>query len=167
MKDGRLLGEWASSVQNDVDNLTKQRDAIDSQLQRALKKLNLIRQMQSLEDGDASSLATAEASASGSAAKSTPNSVREMTSKILGDAGRPLHISEIHRQFVERGYPIPGSGTPFNVLAHLVNSKDFVRVARGTYALAGTVPEDTVLPRAARRRRTRRHRRAGSHVTGA
>jgi hypothetical protein len=82
-----------------------------------------------------------------------------MARRVIAEAGHPIHITEIHRQFVDKGYPIPGGGTPFNILAHIVNDKTFVRIARGTYALTGTVPEEQVLPRAPRKRGTKKKKR--------
>ncbi len=90
--------------------------------------------------------------------------VRELTQKILTEAAGPLHINEIHRQFVSKGYPIPGGGTPFNILVHLLNNKTFVRVARGTYAIAGTVPEEQVLARAPKVRKPRKSKKRKSRL---
>lgn len=152
----KRLSEWESTLQREVERLQSERSRIDAELQRAAKKLDLVRQMKSLDDGSAADTAVPPISPD---VRATPSSVREMTQRILSELGRPLHISEIHQQFVARGYPIPGGGTAFNILAHLVNDRSFVRVARGTYALAGTVPQEQVLPKAERKARRRRRRR--------
>jgi hypothetical protein len=155
------LAEWEAALGQEIQLLQSERERIESELQRATKKLELVRQMRLLEDGSAQSappVATALKER-----RATPTAVREMAHKVLSESAGPLHISEIHQQFVARGYAIPGSGTPFNILAHLVNDKSFVRVARGTYALAGSVPPEQVLPKAERkasRRRTRKKRSA-------
>ena len=116
MKDAReRLPEWESDLQSEVDSLQKRRDQIDVDLQRASRKLDLVRQMRLLEEGSAK-LGTVAASVQANA-RPTPTSVREMAHKILSDVAQPLHISAIHRQFKERGYAIPGRGTPFNILA--------------------------------------------------
>ena len=150
------LTEWEAALGGEIQRLQSERERIDSELQRATKKLELVKQMRLLEDGAAQSalpVVTAPKER-----RATPTAVREMAHKVLSESARPLHISEIHQQFVARGYAIPGSGTPFNILAHLVNDKSFVRVARGTYALAGSVPPEQVLPRAKRKTRRRRTR---------
>ena len=157
----KRLADWESGLQREVERLQTARNRIDAELQRAAKKLDLVRQMRSLDDGHA--IATSAASD----VRATPGSVREMTQRILSELGRPLHINEIHQQFLARAYAIPGSGTPFNILAHLVNDKSFVRVARGTYALAGSVPPEQVLPKAERKARRRRRRRKASLRTRA
>ncbi len=150
------LGKWESALKHELDDLRKRRNEIESQFQRVSKRLELIRQMRALDEAPEQPVSPPDSPAS--EAKPTPSTVREMTKRILIDTGRPLHISEIFREFTNRGYPIPGRGTPFNVLAHLVNDKSFVRVARGTYALAGTVPQESVLPKAPRRHRRARRR---------
>jgi hypothetical protein len=150
---GDLAG-WEAALQSELEHLQKQRNEIDAQLQIASKKLDLVRQMKLLEDSPKDAYAPVLTGLKD--ARTTPIAVREMAQKVLSDAPGPLHISEIHRQFQERGYAIPGGGTAFNILAHLVNSKSFVRVARGTYALAGSVPPELVLPRAARKVRQRK-----------
>jgi len=153
----RKLTEWEARLQKDVDRLQAESNRIDTDLQRATKKLELVRQMRSLESDPAPQ--TAPAVSASRDGRATPTLVREMAQRILAKAARPLHISEIHKQFIDNGYAIPGSGTPFNILAHLVNNKSFVRVARGTYALAGSVPQEQILPRAERKARRRRRKK--------
>ena len=158
------LGDWEAALQLEVENLQKRRDQVDAELQRTSKKLDLVRQMRLLEEGPAKPGATTITAHKD--VRATPTAVREMAHKILSDATVPLHISEIHRQFKERGYAIPGGGTPFNILAHLVNDKAFVRVARGTYALAGSVPQELVLPKAPRKTgRRKRQKRLGLRIS--
>lgn len=155
--EGKRLAEWEAGLQREVERWQNERSRVDSELQRATKKLELVRQMRSLEAGPVPEKAPSPSTAKDG--RATPTAVREMAHKILSESARPLHISEIHGQFLARGYAIPGSGTPFNILAHLVNDKSFVRVARGTYALAGSVPPEQVLPRAERKARRRKRRK--------
>lgn len=151
------LGEWESSLQRELQGLRQRRETLDTDIQRITKKLELIRQMRLLEG---SSEAPVEAAPPPpTEARPTPVLVRDWVKNILTDSARPLHISEIHTEFLKRSLPIPGSGTPFNILAHVVNDRTFVRVARGTYALAGSVPETQILPKAPRKARSRRRRR--------
>ncbi len=150
------LTEWETTLGREIQRLQSERERVDSELQRATKKLELVKQMRLLEGGSAPGATPAVIAPK--ERRATPTAVREMAQKVLSESARPLHISEIHEQFVARGYAIPGSGTPFNILAHLVNDKSFVRVARGTYALAGSVPPEQVLPRAERKTRRRRRK---------
>lgn len=149
------LAEWEQALNDELRELSRRRESLDADIQRISKKIELIRQIRSLGDSLASSSATPVLPPTPEV-RATPIVVRDAVKKILSDSGRPLHIGEIHRDFLTRGLPIPGRGTAFNILAHLVNDKAFVRVARGTYALAGSVPEEQILPKAPRKKRSRR-----------
>lgn len=81
--------------------------------------------------------------------------VREQAEEILRDAGGPLHINEIHRRFLERGFAVPGAGKPVNLTAHVRHSQTIVSPARGTYGLIEHVGS------AASRRRTSKRRKGG------
>lgn len=153
------LAEWEGALKSDLEELTRRRQELDVQLQHVSRKLELVRQMRSLEESPRVEATQKPAEIASIEKRPTPGSVRGMARKILTELGHPLHITEIHRQFLDRGYPIPGGGTTFNILAHIVNDKTFVRVARGTYALAGTVPDEQVLPRAPRTRRTKKSKK--------
>jgi hypothetical protein len=67
-------------------------------------------------------------------------SVRERTIQaaveILREYHRPMPIQELHAAFIRFGKPLPGRGTPTNIVAHLGTSPVFVRRGRGIYALA-------------------------------
>ncbi len=146
------LQERQSILEEELKVLQRQKSAVEQQVALVSKKLDLIRQMLRLDSGDAEAT-TPVALGSGA-------DVRSLTRQIIADAGKPLHISEIHRQFMERGYAIPGEGTPFNILAHIVRDKELARVARGTYALASQTPPGARLssptPKNIRRRRRKR-----------
>jgi|SRR5579859_1166522 len=148
------LQERQQALEKEMNSLQAQRNAIDLQLALVGKKLDLVRQMVRLESGNDEPHATV--------ALGTGSDVKSLARQIIEDAGKPLHISEIHRQFLERGYAIPGEGTPFNILAHIVRDKALARVARGTYALAVNTPESARLPivKAKKTHRRSRKRRA-------
>lgn len=156
------MAEWESALESELERLQRERNRVDAELQRAAKKLELVKQMRLLESSPTD--AATRVPPTVKETRATPTTVREMAHRILSESPRPLHISEIHQQFVDRGYPIPGSGTPFNILAHLVNNKSFVRVARGTYALAGSVPQEQILPRAQRKARRRRRKKSAGKL---
>ena len=159
-EDIQKLADWELSLKGELDSLQAKRKELDVDIQRLSKRLDLVRQMRALDEPRAGSDPDQEATPPGSELRTTPLAVREAAKAVLLAAARPLHINDIHRRFISSGHPIPGKGTPFNILVHLLNDKEFVRVSRGTYALAGTVPEDQVLPKAPRKRRTRKRRAA-------
>lgn len=81
--------------------------------------------------------------------------VEQGAMEVLGERGKPLHISELRTELERRGIPIPGKGTDANVIVYLSRCNDICRVGRGLYALrAWNVPE---VP--GRRRRSARKRR--------
>jgi hypothetical protein len=147
--------DWESRLKVELADAQKQHAEAEHRIRLISKKLDLVKQMRALELNPDVREAASDVQVEGSERRATPQNVKENVRKILSESNRPLHISEIHRRFAEAGYPIPGGGTPFNILAHLVNDKGFVRVARGTYALAGSVSEEQVMPKSPRRKRTR------------
>jgi len=159
--DARKLSEWEKTLESERGELLLKRAQVDEQLQKISRKIELLQQMRSLDEVRTLKEPTESAGANntGGDNRATPTFVREMARKILTESGVPLHISEIHKQFLANGYLIPGSGTPFNILAHLVNDKSFARVARGTYALAGDVPADQVLAKAPRKRKANKRKK--------
>lgn len=150
--------EWVEGLKAELEGLLKQRAELETKIRHLSKKMELVRQMRALEQTPGVEQALIVAPSEVSEARATPQSVKETVRSILTESSRPLHISEIHRRFVDAGYPIPGGGTPFNILAHLVNDKGFVRVARGTYALAGSVPEEQIMPKSPRKKRKKSKR---------
>jgi hypothetical protein len=84
--------------------------------------------------------------------------------EILRDEGRPLHINDLHAQFVERGFTVPGAGKPVNLIVHLRNSEEIASPMRGVYGLVeqvGAVPRQagrTTRRKSARERARGRNR---------
>ncbi|MHB8653075.1 MAG: winged helix-turn-helix domain-containing protein [Terriglobia bacterium] len=155
--DPKQLRAWEKQIAAEVAALRDRRMHLESELKLNESKLELIRQMISLDQPSGSEVAAPQLP---EPAKATSITVKESVKNILERAGRPLHISEIHREFITRGYPIPGSGTPFNILVHIVKDRGFVRVARGTYTLRTGAEVDLGMPgkdgRKSRRKRRKR-----------
>jgi hypothetical protein len=147
----KYLHERQHALEDEMKLLQGQKNAIDLQLALIGKKLDLVRQMIRLDSGNNEEKAAVTLG--------TATDVKGLARQIIEDAGKPLHISEIHRQFLERGYAIPGEGTPFNILAHIVRDKTLARVARGTYALAVNTPESARLPIVKTKKTYRRSRK--------
>jgi hypothetical protein len=147
----QYLQERQNALESEMKSLQTQKNAIDLRLALIGKKLDLIRQMVRLESGND------EGQDSGTFGIAAD--VKGLARQIIEDAGKPLHINEIHRQFLERGYAIPGEGTPFNILAHIVRDKTLARVARGTYALAANTAESARLPIVKTKKTHRRSRK--------
>jgi hypothetical protein len=84
--------------------------------------------------------------------------VRRCATEILKASQQPLHINQVHAEFVSRGFRIPGAGKAANLTAHLGRADGIVSPGRGLYALA--TADNRPKPRAARKRRRRRRAKA-------
>jgi hypothetical protein len=84
-----------------------------------------------------------------------PENFMDACERVLREAGRPMHISELLEGLRDGGVALPGRGTDANVIVRLRRSDGrFVRTGRGTYGLPEFgIPE---APTTNRRRRARR-----------
>lgn len=155
------LRAWEKQLAADVAALRDRQRSLESELRRSESKLELIRQMISLDQPTDDEAAAPQVC---DAAKATSITVKGSVRNILEQAGRPLHISEIHREFITRGYPIPGGGTPFNILVHIVKDRGFVRVARGTYALGTGAQNHSGIPETEKRKVRRKRRKRKTRI---
>lgn len=67
--------------------------------------------------------------------QSVSGRVRGQVREILAARTEPMHIVEIHAAFIQRGWEVPGAGTPANITAHLSKDPDIVSPSRGFYRL--------------------------------
>lgn len=68
--------------------------------------------------------------------------IRSQVAEILREhGGGPMHSNDLHREFVRRGWPIPGAGKPNNITAHLSSAPGVISPQRGFWAL-GDSAED-------------------------
>jgi len=83
-----------------------------------------------------------------------PN-IADRVLELLKEAAQPLHISEIRNRYIAKGFTVPGRGNESNLLVYIVRDPRFIRVSKGTYAVAegGVVPVPNVKPKAKKRRR--------------
>lgn len=82
--------------------------------------------------------------------------VRTCAVEILGDAGRPMHINDLHAQFLARGFRVPGAGRAANLTAHLGRIDGIASPSRGYYSLAPATGSAKPGKRTSRRKRSRR-----------
>jgi len=124
--------EWIAAADREVGTLADQADEIQVRLAQARKRLVLYHEI-------LASLVKAPVPVSDEVLR-IHRSVKERTVEaaveILREHGRPLRIQDIHAEFIRRGKPLPGRGTPTNIVAHLATAPEFERRGRGTYALA-------------------------------
>lgn len=130
--DPDKVRQWILETEAEVIRLDAQAEAIQTALAEARKRLMLYHEL-------LAALTKAPVKLSDEELR-IGRSVRERTiratAEILGEFERPMTIQEIHGAFIRQGKPLPGRGTPTNIVAHISTSPLFVRRGRGIYALA-------------------------------
>lgn len=120
---------WIGAAEAELELRAEEAEKAQARLSEARKKLALLHEL-------LASIAAGSVTVAHGAEISTRERVERDVESILADVGHPMRLQEIHTEFVRRGLPLPGRGTPTNVLTHLVQSKRVVRVGRGVYGLA-------------------------------
>jgi hypothetical protein len=135
------LHDWKKSVETEIQAITDMIQSLNSDLQRKNQQHALICKLIDSENGSVA-LDNQDVNRSLVARQIvTPSQVTQRVHEILSEAKEPMNIKTIHEEFIRRGYPIPGKGTHFNILVHIVrelkNKKGgrFQRDGRGTYSL--------------------------------
>jgi hypothetical protein len=142
--DARTLKEWEDSLAAEAQAIREQIQSLTADLQKKTQQIELIQRL--IESDGASSAQRGPHLAEPNlttliAEKATPSQVKNHVCEILEDFKRPMNINEIRTEFLRRGYPIPGKGTPFNILVHigrelkLGRRARLQRTGRGTYSL--------------------------------
>jgi hypothetical protein len=123
---------WIEVAEHDVAHLASSSDEIQVRLAQARKRLVLYHEI-------LATLTKAPVPISDQVLK-VGRSIRERTVEsaieILRAHGRPLRVQDLHAEFIRHGHPLPGRGTPTNIVVHLASSPLLERRGRGIYALA-------------------------------
>lgn len=148
MKTPRLSGESSlASVDALIQEVQSAKAAVDevlspllqeqARLDARLKLLKELRSTYAVSPADASQAAPGHAESHLSAlGTGTAARIQAQVAEVLGDNdGGPLHSSDIHREFVRRGWPVPGAGRPNNITAHLTAAPGIISPQRGYWAL--------------------------------
>lgn len=81
--------------------------------------------------------------------------------EILEAAGGEMHINDIHAQYIERGWAVPGLGKPANLSVHLMNADGIRSTRRGYYALGEAGQPKSINARSSKKAVTKKP--TGSH----
>jgi hypothetical protein len=138
------LNEWKEAVEAEIQIIKNKIQALSASLQAKGQQLELICRLIDSQnprsDRNVSEVITFSQKVPVSQG-ALSSQVKDRVYEILTEVKRPMNIKDIHAQFIRRGYPIPGKGTHFNILVHIVrelkkgrNSR-FQRDGRGTYSL--------------------------------
>jgi hypothetical protein len=155
--DPAILAAWQQEAEKEIAGLTSAIVPLQAQLEAARERLDLIRRLARLANGN-SHEETVEVRGPGVA---LANEVEDHLEQLLQSSGIPMHISEIRQKLIERGVPLPGRGDEANIILRLRRDPvRFLRTGRGMYGLASwNLPE---VPPTATRRKLRRRRRSST-----
>lgn len=147
---------WLAAVQADLRALKEKMEPLLEEQRRLEEREALMRDLLRSFDSAAS-----DGAGDASSIPATSGSVREYVveraTEILRGAGQPLHINDLHAQFLARGYTVPGAGTPANLIVHLRKASEIASPQRGLYGLTENI--GPVKQRTKRRTTTRRRRK--------
>lgn len=151
---------WLEAIQRDLERLHDRLAPLLEEQRRLEARQALLKDLLSSFEAPGKT-SSEDASRSWAVSLQPTGSVRDYVrgraEEILREAGRPMHINEIHAEFEKRGLPIPGAGRPVNLIVHLRKQLTIASPERGMYALAElTGPMPTQRKTRKRRKRTRR-----------
>ncbi len=146
---------WLSEVESELGAMADKLEPLLGE-QRRLEERRMLLQslLRSFEATGPNGAGTA-ARAAGSVARY----VVDRAAEILRDEGQPLHINDLHAQFLERGFSVPGAGKPVNLIVHLRGAEEIASPMRGVYGLTeqvGAVSRQAAPPRRRKRARGRK-----------
>lgn len=153
----RLLG-WRAELESHIAAVEGQIQPLQVELEKARQQMDLVTRLIRLQQGETSVEPVSATRPAPHAAGESEGTVADVIAGILEQEGGALHISEIRSRFIDTGRAVPGQGTDSNLIAYITRSSRFVRVAKGTYALASAGQSSGSRPTRARRKRRRRGR---------
>lgn len=153
---------WLEAVQEELDRLHDRLSPLLEEQRRLEARQALLKDLLSSFDVPHGATSSDEAGRPSWALAIQPTAsigdyVRDQAAEVLREAGRPLHINEIHAEFEQRGLHVPGAGRPVNLTVHLRKDPNIVSPSRGMYAVVEQVGQISVRRNA--RRRPKRARR--------
>lgn len=157
------LFAWAQATEREIDGIRREIAPLEQRMAGARERLDLIRRLIGLAEGNKKSAAPAtdEAAISRAASQLAPGSgVEAHVEAILAERGEPMHIGLLRDELIQRGVPLPGRGDEANIIVRLRRDQEkFTRTGRGTYGLAAWgLP--AVTPTRSKRVRARRSSRS-------
>lgn len=130
--DEDAVRRWIVQAEAELADLSAQAEAIQVRLAEARRQLMLLYEMLAAVTHAPVAVAPERLGPT----LSTRERVQANAEAILRDRGKPMRIQDIHAEFIRRRMPLPGRGSPTNIVAHMVASPQFSRKVRGVYGLA-------------------------------
>jgi hypothetical protein len=139
MKDARRIEEllrWKTEAVAELEKAQAGVVAAQQQFEACRERLRLLDRLLAVEGGPEVDNSNQENSMRAAHEPTAPvDDLLDACEKVVQNAGRPLHIKELHAALLNGGIPIPGRGTEANLLVRLHRSNGrFVRTGRGTFA---------------------------------
>lgn len=135
----------SSQVRQWIDALRLEQEAIEAKIAPLVEERDRLEEQRNLLTSLLNSMAGETPTGDSGrrtirAGESTKEYVETRVIKILEDSDQDrLHINQIHTQFRERGYSIPGAGKPVNITSHIRISERIKSPKRGYYGLVERV----------------------------
>ncbi len=134
--DADTIRQWVSKAEQELAELTSQAEDLQRRIAQGRVQLTLMYELlASLTNEPVLSRLDGPGQE-----KSVRERVVESVVRILRDRGEPMRIQDVHAEFLRRQFALPGSGTPTNIAAHLVDRTVFTRPSRGVFGLAEWEP---------------------------
>lgn len=159
------LQQWAAAIEKEIERIRGDIAPLEQSLETAQERLDLIRRLIRLTEGTQTAprrAARSHKSLSSGDTAPAPAGKQDLEThleKILSEAGKPMHISEIRQALVDLAIPLPGRGDEANIIVRLRRAPQrFTRTGRGMYALAALGLN--AIPPTRRRRRIKVRRTA-------
>lgn len=130
---------WLAATERELDNLEDRLQPLLEERKNIRERLTLLQDLLSSFPGGEPSEEGVRQSDERVAIRSNGSvgeRVRAQVRLILKEAGAPMHINDIHQEFISRGFEVPGKGKPNNITAHLSRDEyDVASPKRGFYVL--------------------------------
>lgn len=138
--DIQHLAAWEGALARKAGELRAEISAKQAELAQIEERLGLVRRLLEIEARDTATSpggTTSSCVIAGNSSEDAPVALETVIEKVLREAGKPLHISDIRQALLDRRVPIPGRGDEANIIVRLRRLEhQFTRTARGTYGLA-------------------------------
>jgi hypothetical protein len=129
------LRRWKSDAVVELEVAQTSLAAAQQRVEACRERLRLLDRLLTVENGPELVALSRENSQTAQGLAPPIDDLLDACEKLVRNAGRPLHIKELHTALLNEGIPIPGRGTEANLLVRLHRSNGrFVRTGRGTYA---------------------------------
>lgn len=144
------VAAWINAVEQDLARLGSELVPLLERQSALTERLGLLKRLlTSISVPAAGDAPTKSPVIQGGGTARTTMSVHERVQAdaiaILSGAATPMHINDIHAEFIRRGLEVPGAGKPNNITVHLSDAPGIRSTARGFYTLDDATTESSTM----------------------